>query len=270
VLKQRILTALILAPIALLAVFFLPLDLFSVFVAVALLIGAWEWTPLSGVQRLVPRVLYVLGLALLLWSLQLLLSPAHSWVLLLIALAFWGVALYWVVRYPDIDGWGSSVLRLLLGLLVLIPCWIALVELRRAESDALLVMLLLLVWGADVGAYAAGKTFGRTKLAPAVSPGKTREGFWGGIFSCLVIGVGFSIYLELSLLAQVALVMLALVTGMASVLGDLFESMLKRHSGIKDSGNILPGHGGVLDRIDSLTAAAPVFVLGSQLLLGGV
>jgi phosphatidate cytidylyltransferase len=143
----------------------------------------------------------------------------------------------------------------------------ALVTLQhQPKGDVLLLMLLLLVWGADIGAYFAGKTWGRAKLAPNVSPGKTRAGLWGGLSSCALISLCFVFYLELDLLTGVYLLLIAMLAGLASVLGDLFESMLKRHRGIKDSSQLLPGHGGILDRIDSITSAAPVFVLCLHLL----
>ena len=150
---------------------------------------------------------------------------------------------------------------------MLVPSWMALVSIRQQpDGDVFLLMLLLLVWGADIGAYFAGKTWGKKKLAPKVSPGKTMAGFWGGVGSCVAIAVGFVIYLELSVLDGFYLVVLSVIAGLASVLGDLFESMLKRQRGIKDSSKLLPGHGGVLDRIDSITAAAPMFVLGVHVL----
>jgi phosphatidate cytidylyltransferase len=150
---------------------------------------------------------------------------------------------------------------------VLISSWFALVELKRLDQGGVLILLLLLlVWASDIGAYISGKAWGRNKLAPNVSPGKTREGLWGGLLCCVLVGAVYGLARELPLLQLVYLVVLSLCTGLASVLGDLFESMLKRHQGIKDSGCMLPGHGGVLDRIDSLTAAAPVFVLGIWLI----
>jgi len=153
--------------------------------------------------------------------------------------------------------------KMVIGFLVLIPAWVAMVGMKaHPQGNLLIFMLFLLVWGADIGAYFTGKRFGRKKLIPQVSPGKTREGVLGGLAVCVLVAIGFAISSELSMGATLALLLLALVTGMVSVLGDLFESMFKRERGIKDSGRILPGHGGILDRIDSLTAAAPIFLLG--------
>lgn len=265
-LKQRILTAVVLAPLALGALFFLPLDQFMLLFDLVLLAAAWEWSALSGLKGKLRRVIYVFTHALALLALHLVAVYWLSPQLFVVPLLMWGAAFWWVRRYPGGGVWQIVNVRLLLGYLVLLPCWLAFLAIKAHPwSDQLLLMLLLLVWGADVGAYFAGKRFGRTRLA-AVSPGKTREGMYGGLLTCLLVALGASVYWELSMSVAVYLVALALITGLISVLGDLFESMLKRHCGLKDSGSLLPGHGGVMDRIDSLTAAAPLFALGVQLL----
>ncbi|UTW10296.1 phosphatidate cytidylyltransferase [Marinobacterium rhizophilum] len=266
-LKQRLLTALVLAPVTLAGVFLLPLAGFELFVAVAMVLGAWEWSQLAGFERLSARLWFSAGLGALLG----LCIVVKFWVpvqaLMLLSVLFWLLALYWVVRYPRVGFWRTRGSRLGIGYLVLVSSWFALVELKRLDQGGVLILLLLLlVWASDIGAYISGKTWGRNKLAPHVSPGKTREGLWGGLFCCLLVGAVYGVSRELPLVQLVYLVVLSLCTGLASVLGDLFESLLKRHQGIKDSGCMLPGHGGVLDRIDSLTAAAPVFVLGLWLI----
>lgn len=266
-LKQRLLTALVLAPMTLAGVFLLPLPGFELFVAAAMLLGAWEWSQLAGFERLSSRLTFSGGLGVLL-GLCILIKP---WVpvqlLMLLSVIFWLLALYWVVSYPGVGVWHARSSRLAIGYLVLISSWFALVELKRLDQGGVLILLLLLlVWASDIGAYISGKTWGHNKLAPNVSPGKTREGLWGGLLCCVLVGAVYGLARELPLPQLVYLVVLSLCTGLASVLGDLFESMLKRHQGIKDSGCMLPGHGGVLDRIDSLTAAAPVFVLGMWLI----
>jgi len=265
VFKARLITAAVLAPLALFVLFGLSDRYFYYFVDLTLLLAAWEWANLSGFKTPLPRLGYtavtavLLGLMHSFWD-----GSSAFWVLGVVA-AFWALVLYWVARYPQLGGWTTAPVRALIGFVVILPVWPALQLLKiSGQSDALILMLLLLVWGADVGAYFAGKSLGKNKLAPAVSPGKTREGLYGGLATCLLVGAGFSIWFELDAVAQVYLIALALVTGLISVLGDLFESMLKRHRGIKDSSQLLPGHGGVLDRIDSLTAAAPLFVVGIQ------
>lgn len=265
-LKQRILTALVLGPLALAAAFLLPQSAFELVLALVFLYGSWEWGNLCGLKvpsRLAYLALHAVALALVT------LVPAVQQAALGLALLFWVVALLLVKGYPATARFSRAPLRMLMGLLVLVPSWYAVSALRAGDSGlVLLLMLLLLVWGADIGAYAAGKTWGRHKLMPAVSPGKTLEGAAGGLAACVLVGVGFALWLELTPVASVTLVLLSLLTGMVSVLGDLLESMLKRERGIKDSGQLLPGHGGVLDRIDSLTAAAPVFFAGLYFVTG--
>ncbi|MFW1676662.1 phosphatidate cytidylyltransferase [Pontibacter sp. JAM-7] len=266
--KARFLTSIVLAPLAIYAVFGLSLLPFTLLLDLVLLLAAWEWANLSGYQTLQQRLGYLLAVAAGLGGLHWLQPHLPLSLVLGSALLFWLLALVWVLRFPATCGWRHAWQRALIGFAVLLPCWFALVQVKsHPQAEFWLLCLLLLVWGADVGAYIAGKSLGRNKLAPKVSPGKTREGLLGGLLTCFAVGVGFSIWLELDLQAGVLLMLLAVCTGLMSVLGDLFESMLKRERGIKDSSRILPGHGGILDRIDSLTAAAPFFVLWLYCLL---
>jgi phosphatidate cytidylyltransferase len=155
--------------------------------------------------------------------------------------------------------WGHGILRLLMGTLVLIPTWVALVYVRQQDNGAWLVLLLMLIVAlADSGGYFVGRRFGKHKLAPAVSPGKTWEGFAGGLAANCLLALLLAQSLNVNVLIMLAL---AVPTSLVSVLGDLLESMVKRHAGVKDSGAILPGHGGILDRVDGITAGAPVFAL---------
>lgn len=263
--KQRVVTAAILAPLALAAVFLLPLLPYSILMGLLVLTGAWEWSNLALYRRR-QRALYVAGVSVVLLATSLFRESVETPVLML-SLGFWLFALFRVRAYPKTDGIDSTASKLLIGLFVLLPAWIAMVGLKAHEAGTLLILLLfLLVWGADIGAYFSGKRFGRTKLIPQVSPGKTREGVYGGLAACALVGLGFSISLQLDAMATLSLLFLGVVIGAVSVLGDLLESMFKRERGIKDSGAILPGHGGILDRIDSLTAAAPIFLVGVNLL----
>lgn len=260
-LKQRIITALILAPVVLAGVFLLPPVAFAVFIGVIILIGAWEWAGLSGFNGW-QRYIYALVLMPMLvgaWY-----APATP--ILIAGLIWWILALWLVASYgsrrhlPD-----SSWLKALLGPLVLVPAWVGLLQLKlQPDSTYLISLLFFLIWGADIGAYFAGRAFGRHKLAPDVSPGKTWEGVAGGLLVAIVIYIlmdaGYGTYQMFSqgwLLALLACVFIVLL----SVLGDLTESLFKRERGIKDSSALLPGHGGILDRIDSLVAAAPVYSL---------
>ena len=269
-LKQRVITALVLAIIFIVALFGLPAGYFSFFVGAIVLIGAWEWACLAGFPARWQRALYALFIlvVLLLASFYLGFEGEASpnldadaiRELLIAGCIWWAIALLLVQGYPSSALlWGHKILRLLMGLLVLIPTWVALVYVRQQEAGAWLVLLLMLIVAmADSGGYFAGKRFGKHKLASAVSPGKTWEGFAGGFIANCVLALILSLTLELSLLLMLVIVV---PTSLVSVLGDLLESMLKRQAGIKDSGTILPGHGGILDRVDGVTAAAPVFAL---------
>lgn len=153
---------------------------------------------------------------------------------------------------------------MLMGVLVIVPAWAALSTLHAygERGPVLTLILLMLVWLADIGAYFAGRQWGKAKLAPAISPGKTRAGVYGGLASSVLFAAIAGALFSHSLKWTLAFMMISLVAAMFSVAGDLLESLMKRQSGIKDSGNIIPGHGGVFDRIDSLVAAAPIFLIG--------
>jgi phosphatidate cytidylyltransferase len=269
-LKQRVITALTLLPIILWCVFFAPnVWAFRIFAGLIVVVAAWEWTALLGWKALPLRTAYALLvgaflLALVFFPLSLLMQK----VLYGVAVLFWLLAHRLVRGYPENRArWASLPLLLPVGFILLIPAWLGLTALH-AQSPWWLMYLFLLVWGADTGAYFAGRAFGKHKLAPNVSPGKTLEGFYGGLVLTMLIALAVALYVSLSGQRFFAFMGLSLLTVLASVLGDLFESMIKRNAGIKDSGTIFPGHGGALDRIDSLTAAAPVFALG-WLLAGG-
>lgn len=268
-LKERVLTALVLIPIVIWCVFFAgnPL-IFAVFGGMIVAVGGWEWAALMGWTRPVARVALAAVVTACLVALELLQPPPVVYELLYgISVVFWLVALRMVRGYPGSAAvWASKAVLLPVGFILLVPAWAGLVGLHR-QSHWWLLYLFCLVWGADTGAYFAGRAFGRHKLAPAVSPGKTIEGLLGGLALTGVLMVAVALHQGLAGSRFVAFVGLSFLTVLASVLGDLLESMVKRQAGVKDSGGIFPGHGGALDRIDSLTAAAPVFMLGW--LLGG-
>lgn len=273
VLKTRIITALILAPIAIGGIFFLPPAGFALFTGAIISLGAWEWANMSGIEKQPGRIAYALAVAALLavvWQLQL---PAIT--VLWLALLWWLVCFGLVSRYPaGSERWGSMAVRALMGLFVLVPAWVGLNHLRTGSfqfgelSNNLLAILYIffVVWVADIGAYFAGRAFGKAKLAPNVSPGKSWAGVWGGLAAVAVLAVVASQIAGAGTVQAVLLVLASVLTALVSVLGDLLESMLKRFRGIKDSSALLPGHGGIMDRIDSLTAAIPVFALMITLL----
>ncbi|MBB3142288.1 phosphatidate cytidylyltransferase [Halomonas organivorans] len=259
-LKQRILTAAWLLPLALAGLFGLSGGAFAAFTAAIVLLGAWEWANLAGLERGGKRLAPVVGLGALMALWYLADWQVAHWPLWLGAVG-WLVNLTWVVGYPArLEQWRSTTMRLAMGLWVLMPAWIGFNVLRDA-GVAWLLFVLLLVWGADIGAYFVGRSLGRHKLAPRVSPGKTWEGVAGGLAVTALLALAFAAWQSLSMGGTLALLVATAVVTLASVVGDLLESMLKRHRGIKDSSQLLPGHGGVLDRIDSLTAAAPLFAL---------
>lgn len=270
-LLQRVITALILLPVALFGFFGLEGWAFELFIGVVITLGAWEWARLSGVSAQAGRVLYALGVALVLLLLHglqrdsALLAgvPLSAAMVLVLALCWWVLASLLVITFPrSARVWQAPVVALLIGLLVLVPAWQGLALLKQwPQANWLILSVMVLVWAADIGAYFSGKAFGKRKLAPRVSPGKSWEGFWGGMLFSLLLLLGLGLYRQWPM-AQLVLALLgaALVVAL-SVIGDLNESMFKRQAGIKDSSNLLPGHGGVMDRIDSLTAAIPLFTL---------
>jgi len=269
-LKQRIITAIVLTIFILAMLFGLPAAYFSLFIGAVVLIGAWEWSNLSSFGKVWQRSLYVIFIAAILLGAscfiglcsapESMLNIDHIKQILIIACAWWAVALLLVQGYPSSAIlWGHPVVRLVMGILVLVPTWLALVYVRFQPQGAwLVVMIIGIVAAADTGGYFTGRRFGKRKLAQAVSPGKTLEGFAGGLVSNVLLAIlvaylsGSNLWLLLAIVVP---------TSLFSVLGDLLESMVKRHAGVKDSGSILPGHGGILDRVDSITAAAPVFSL---------
>lgn len=274
-LKSRVITALILIPLVIAALFLLPPLPFAIMIIAVCMLAAWEWGQLAGLgapaQRIMLAVLCGVGLAALYWSvyispLPMLVNPIVAG-FLLASLGWWCLALLMVLFYPaSAQFWHKSyLLRLIFGVLTIVPFFWGMLVLRQygfQENSYTgawwLLYVMFLVWGADSGAYAFGRLFGKHKLAPKVSPGKTLEGMIGGLATSALLAWLFSLYIPLHISLNTLLICSVLAV-LASVLGDLTESMFKREAGIKDSGHLIPGHGGVLDRIDSLTAAIPIF-----------
>jgi phosphatidate cytidylyltransferase len=257
-LRERVITALVLAALVIGAIFWLPPSITAVIITLLVLAGAWEWSAFPGFKHVLARTAYVIAIGACIafvWTQGV--NSLRADQLVRGALLWWAVAFLWVIAMP---GQVNRATASLAGVLVLVPAWLALVRLHQ-HAPLLLFFLLLLVVAADVGAYFAGRKFGRNKLAPKVSPGKTWEGVGGGILAAgLMAAIGTAFFrVEI-----VGFVLVCAVVVIASVIGDLTESMFKRHVGLKDSGKLLPGHGGVLDRVDSVTAAAPVFLFGME------
>ena len=268
-LRQRIITALILLPLAIFGILKLDSEIFALVLAAIMLVGGTEWCRMAGIKDRLQQLIFLGLLLVSLWLSWLNLGNSQFIELLLWAtLGWWLLALVWVLAYPNgANIWyGNIVVRILTGLFVLVPTWFAVVYLQSQQlplqhGPERVLFLMVLIWIADSGAFFTGRKFGRTKLAPKVSPGKSWEGVIGGTIASVVaawlITSNFSLGLSFSATAAVGYVLIILF----SVLGDLTESMYKRRAGIKDSGSILPGHGGILDRLDSLTSAAPIFLL---------
>jgi len=257
-LRSRVLTALALALLLVGAILYSPPAVTSAILALILLIGAWEWSAFLGVAA--PwRCSYVVvlmlgGIAGLLGTAE----PQRFEALLIVAVIWWTLALLWIAAAP---GRAGSMTAAIAGVLALWPTWIALVHIdtRWAHGPQWTLFILALSFAADTGAFFVGRQFGRVPLAPRVSPKKTWEGVGGGMLLALAVGVFGVVWFQQ---APQRFLPLCLAAAGFSVIGDLTESLLKRHVHLKDSGRLFPGHGGVLDRIDSVTAATPVMALG--------
>jgi phosphatidate cytidylyltransferase len=268
--KQRTITALVLAPLGVLVVLFLPTLALSLITAVVVLVGLWEWTRIAGVATRPVRsaVLAVAALALVpLWILR---DTPVAWYVIGAGAAWWILATAWLGRFsfgaaPTRE---NAAMKVAAGLFATLPAWLALAKLHAnpQHGPGWALFALMLVWAADIGAYITGSRWGRRKLSPQISPNKTIAGVYGAFgVGALVAGIGAWV-LDARGAAWVAVIAVSLVTIVASIVGDLFESLLKRQASVKDSGTLFPGHGGMLDRFDSVFAAVPVFALGKLLI----
>ncbi len=262
-LKQRVTTALLAAVAMIAAVMGLSSTLLGALVFVIVILGVWEWSSLTGLSQPIPRLLFFVFFGVVALVAWLMLRRGQQLPVIAIGGLWWMVVVVILATYQPgsaAQNWTRVGLRLAV-VLTLIPAWIALIDLHYMQPT-LLLFLLFLIWIADTAAYFTGKRLGKTKLAPHLSPGKTREGLLGALLATGVFGFLGAVWLGLPLVLNVYFIGLCLVTTLISVAGDLFESLLKRRAGVKDSGALLPGHGGVMDRIDSVSAATPVFALG--------
>jgi phosphatidate cytidylyltransferase len=263
VIRQRVISALFIALLLIGAVLLLPAFWSAVALSVVLLAATWEWSGFLGREKVMARAIFLCVTVVLCgvwWCFTG--SSASLRLALWFALLFWSLALLWVFFRPH---WVNGAVVAVAGVLALSLAWLALARMRLdLDQGGRAVMYgLLIVWLADSGAYFAGRALGVRKLAPAVSPGKTWAGLWGGLLACALLAVLTAQVAEIPLQA---LLPVTLVAGFFSVVGDLTESLCKRFAGLKDSGSLIPGHGGVLDRFDSLLAAAPLLMLGIELL----
>ena len=286
--RVRLASALVMGPLAILAILFLPTSWMAVLAAVLFMGGLWEWFRLAEVDdtlaRLVLVALNLLLLVALVWGSH---SSAGGTaaifnLMIMLGVAWWIGSLLWLRNFDfgsHHEGWART-FKLLAASLAVLPAWCALVVLHAGDAlgrhaggpwpipagHLWLLSALATVWAADTGAYFTGRTFGRHKLSPRISPNKTIEGLAGGLLLGMLAGMAFASLTGIDWRALPAVALTCLATVLASVVGDLYESLLKRHAGMKDSGDLIPGHGGILDRVDSVLAALPVFALMKQLL----
>lgn len=263
---QRVLTALVLMPLVIAGILFLETHWVAALLAVVLLVGAREMACLGNIRTSIGRVGFVIVVAVVMLFAWLLIQAGYL-VFLQVGMAIWwgGVTLLLVLRRAELRKIGDPrPAVLLIGALVLATAWASIVSLHAASPNGpwLVLLLFAIIWAADSGAYFAGRAFGERKLSPFVSPGKTWAGVGGalGVVSIGLLGLSLGGWMDRASLLP--LLLLGLLVTLVSIGGDLWESRLKREAGVKDSGSLLPGHGGMLDRIDSLLAAAPVFGLG--------
>jgi phosphatidate cytidylyltransferase len=273
--RTRLLAALVMAPLAIAAVLLLPTPWMAALSAAAFLIGLWEWLRLTDIEDPIARgVLLVVNLLLmvaLVWASRS--NTGGSLVLLqimvMIGVGWWCLAALWLRHYDfasNHDG-HARIFKLAAATLSVIPAWcaLALIHASQPNGNRWLLLALAIVWAADSGAYFAGRRFGKVKLSPRISPNKTVEGMIGGVVAGMVLALVAAPFAGASMKQLPYIAIVAIWTILFSVVGDLFESLLKRHVGVKDSSHLIPGHGGVLDRIDSILAALPVFALGKLL-----
>lgn len=274
-LKQRVITAIILAPLLVALIFLTRASVFATLLGLIFLLGMWEWTRMAGVRGYPLRLAALLAYAVLFTLLWHVCKSPWWWLPVLAGLVWWLLALAWLGHngFAAKATRGHAILKLVAGAFVVVPAWCAVVVMHgdlakphTGHGHWWVLFFACIVVAADIGAYTAGRRWGRIKLAPAISPGKTREGVYGALVCSAIVGLIGGAALQVPALRLPAMVGLALLTVLFSIIGDLFESLMKRHAGVKDSGALFPGHGGVFDRMDSIVAALPVFVLGKFLL----
>ena len=268
--KQRVVTALLITPIAIALILLMPPIPFATFIGVLCLIALWEWTRLSGLRSRPLRGVLV-GLAgaslIALWCWR---GSWFWWLLIGAGAVWWLFAILWLRHFsfaaaPTRE---NTVLKLVAGALAVLPAWCAMMQIHGAQQDlhSWALYALMLVWAADTFAYFAGSRWGRAKLAPQISPGKTIAGVYGALAGSAFVAVVGGWLLGVRDFTLLPLVVLGMIAVALSIVGDLFESLIKRHAGVKDSGALFPGHGGVFDRLDAVFAALPIFALGKAVL----
>lgn len=278
---QRILTALVLAAVAISAIFYLPTLYFYLFIGIVVLIAGWEWTELVGVHSVLGKLFFslflivpMLGVTFWTQILEVLsvmmerpeikeYSGVLEW-LVVGPVLFWLLMMYLIRSLPEdlLKIELKQRYKLFIGLFILFSAWMFLTRLRAFYGAEAVMYFLALIWIADIAAFFTGRKWGKDPLAPNISPGKTIQGMYGAIISAVACGIILALYYSYPIMIAADFGLLSMLTVLVSIYGDLFFSLVKRKSGVKDSGSILPGHGGVLDRIDSVVAAAPFYYAG--------
>lgn len=267
-LYQRILTAIPLAAFVCWIIFFQPTSIFFYFVLFIVVISGLEWAKLAGVKALALRILFALLLTLSVWIFQQYAADYVLWAIYVAVLWWFSISYYLKLAKPKAVNSELRLDKLFIAFIVLPGAAFAMQQTHAMnQGEDWLFYALSLVWVADIGAYFSGKKFGKHKLAPHISPGKTKEGLVGGVIATSIYTLLASYYFALGTERAALLVLLSIILTIISVTGDLYLSFLKREAGLKDTGNILPGHGGILDRIDSVLAAMPVFYIGFNWLI---
>jgi phosphatidate cytidylyltransferase len=268
--KQRVVTALLVTPIAIAVILLLPTIPFAIFIAALCLIASWEWTRLSGMRSRPWRGVLVALVGASMPALWCCRESWFWWALIGVGAVWWLFATLWLRHFsfaaaPTRE---NTALKLLGGALAVLPAWTAMMQIHNAQPElhTWALYALMLVWAADTFAYLAGSRWGKTKLAPQISPGKTIAGVYGALGGSAVIAIVGGWLLNVRDLTLLPLVVLGMISVAFSIVGDLFESLIKRHAGVKDSGALFPGHGGVFDRLDGVFAALPIFALGKAML----
>ncbi|WP_447586199.1 phosphatidate cytidylyltransferase [Pseudoxanthomonas mexicana] len=275
--RTRVIAALVMAPFAIGAILLLPTSWLVMLAALVFLVGLWEWFKLAEIddtlQRTVLLTANLLLMVLLVWASRGSTDLVPLRLMALVGAGWWLLALLWLRFFhfaSDHETW-ARVFKLAAGTLAVVPAWCALGLIHSSQPNGhiWLFVALAIVWAADSGAYFAGRHFGGRwfagrKLAPRISPNKTLEGLLGGLAAGMLVAAAGALLAGAGMAQLPGVLLVAVFTVLFSVVGDLFESLLKRHVGAKDSGDVIPGHGGVLDRIDGVLAALPIFVLGKE------
>ena len=273
--RTRVIAALVMAPFAIGAILLLPTSWLVMLAALVFLVGLWEWFKLAEIddtlQRTVLLTANLLLMVLLVWASRGSTDLVPLRLMALVGAGWWLLALLWLRFFhfaSDHETW-ARVFKLAAGTLAVVPAWCALGLIHSSQPNGhiWLFVALAIVWAADSGAYFAGRHFGGRwfagrKLAPRISPNKTLEGLLGGLAAGMLVAAVGALLAGAGMAQLPGVLVVAIFTVLFSVVGDLFESLMKRHSGVKDSGALFPGHGGLMDRLDSLLAALPVFVVG--------